>query len=450
MANLDALDVAALRALAGTAQLSRSEAAEYLESSQVAAEDISDALRPVWVAATERIRQRLPLDLVAMRPVLQRESPAAWTLACEVLTSVGVDGLTGERLALVREAGIRRRLLESLRAVSDASKGGAPIHELEQLMKDAAGPLGGTRGRVRNCAGDSLAMANQLQARWSGVSGAVLTTGWSDFDEVVTLVPNLISVGARPGVGKSALAAGWVRNWVTAGVRVGLLAYEDDALELESRIVAARAGVDLRTVSGLARGSPAQLEALQEAFAWWSQHEGLLETDDSGPARIEDAIASIRDMRRRGCAVAILDNLTCVRMDGGDERYDLVLERALVDLRDEAKRLNMPVIVLGHLKRGQGDADESRKPPKASDFRNGSAWENASRVILGMWLDGDGVALRVLKQTRGRRDDDFTVTFAREAALATGATLRQRTPDSEPRETPRRYTRSIRGTYDER
>ena len=235
-----------------------------------------------------------------------------------------------------------------------------------------------------------------------------------------------------------------MRNWLGSGTKVGLLSYEDDTRALASRLQAQRAGVDLRIATGAALGNTHQRRALGEALEWWSTVEGLLETDDARPpGTVDDVVASIREMRRRGCSVAVLDNLTCTRM-GGEDRHDLVLEDALSRLRSEAQSLQIPVIVIGHIRRGQTEADESRRPPRPSDFRNGSAWENYSRVLLGMWLTDSGASLRVLKQTEGPPGADFSVEFAREAAVVTGLTRLASSADAAPqssREQRRYYPR---------
>jgi hypothetical protein len=437
----DTLDVSALRALVGLAGLSIDEAASLLEESGVQVEDVPEPAQALWAVVLDRLRRRLQLDLATIRESMKTHGQAAVVLACDILGRPEICGLTGERLALVRDAGVRARYITSLRSAAMAAKAGAPLHELEHLARDAADAAISTGGRVRNCQGDALAHAAYLQSRWDGTTPAPLVTGWPDFDDVVSLVPNLISLGARAGVGKTAFVAGLVRNWTSKGIRVGLVSYEDDARDLGARLMAQRAGVDLRTMAGDVRPNSTAMEMIQDAMAWWSEAAKCLETDDKRPpGRIEDAISSIRNMRRHGCAVAILDNLTCVRMDGGDERFDLVVERALADLRSEAQSLQMPIIVVGHIKRGQSEVDESRHPPRPSDFRNASAWENYSRVVLGMWLDGNGVALRVLKQTKGKSYVDFSVDMAVQAAVVTGLTIRQSNPDTNPRES-HRYSR---------
>jgi hypothetical protein len=446
MSRDESLEVAALRALAGEAQQSPDNAARLLEDSGLRLEDVGESMRPLWAVVVERLRRRVRLDFVGIRNALKDSPQRLREVALDVLSDVET-GAT-ERLGLLHDAGTRARYVAALEAASVASKAGAPLAELERLAKEAGAGVQSAGGRVRNCRGDSLAMLDGLMAKWGGESPMALTTGWDALDAVVGGLPaNLVAIGARTGVGKSALVAGLVRNWLTSGVKVGLLSYEDDTRDMWARLVALKSGVTLAHSRGAMLPNEAQRYEVAEALTWVRSVEELLETDDARPTGTpEDVVASMRAMKRRGCRVAILDNLSCTRMDGGEERFDLVLEKALYLIRDAAQSLDMPALVVGHIRRGQTEADESRRPPRPSDFRNGGAWENASRLMLGMWLDGDAVALRVLKQTNGAAwptAPDFTCETRKEAAVVTGLVAREVDP-APAVAGPKRYARGNR------
>lgn len=440
------LDVAAMKALVGAASVSLEEARAILDESRATADDLeTPTLRPLWALLEARVRNRAPIDAVGVVHALAGQPEALRAVAVDVV--VNPDMLVArERLGLMREAGVRRRLVEALREVAVAAKAGRPLSELDAMLREAPALLAGAASRVRNCAGDSLAMLDALEAQWRGLGPKRLLTGMGDLDEALGgLINNLIVVGARPGVGKSALVAGLVRGWVGEGVKVGVLCYEDDARDMEARLIAARAGVSLRQVRGDLFANQHQQESIAEGFAWWHGKESLLEVDDARPSgTVADVLASIRTMADRGCRVVVLDNMTCVRLDGPeDRRHDLLVERALSDIRGEAQHLRMPIIVMGHIKRAQGDNDEAQRPPKLSDFSNSVAWENYSRVALGMWRSESGPCLRVLKQTNGPAGADFELDVIKEAAVITGARIMANmapaaSEEPAPRQRPRR------------
>lgn len=439
------LDRDALAALAGAASLSLEGARLLLDETGASAEDLESInLRKVWAVFAERVRSRRPLERAAIRESLRHESEDVRLAAHDAL-SKPILGTAHELLTALRESGVRRRLVEALREVATAAKSGRPLADVDALLRATTQILSGAGSRVRNARGDALAMLDHLEAQWSGSRPDRLTTGLGDIDRAIGgLIDNLLVVGARTGVGKSAFVAGLVRNWLTHKVKVGVLAYEDDARDMAARIAACQAMVSVREVRGdvvpSGSGRAERLAQIASGLDWYSQHEHLLEVDDARPSgSAADVVASIRTMVSRGCRAVVLDNMTCVRLDGPDDRrHDLLVEAALRDIRGEAQSLHVPVFVVGHLKRGMSEADESRKPPKLSDFSNATAWENYARLALGMWRGEDGVRLRVLKQTNGPSGDDFDVQMAVEAAVVTGTT--RRAPEAKP-EAPTRYGR---------
>lgn len=432
----DTLDVAALRALAGEAQVSLESAARLLQDSKAQAEDLSDPdLRPLWSVLADRLHRREALDFVAVREALKSSPRKVLEVALEVISNYEL-GRADERLALLHESGVRNRFVEGLRAAAVAAKAGAPLSDLERMAIEAGRGCQG-RSRVRNCKGDAIAHMAHLENVWAGRSPPALATGWSDFDSVVALVPNLLVIGARPGVGKTAMVAGLVRQWTEAGARVGLISWEDTAPDLAARLEAYYAGVQLRYARGDVAAPEELRPAIQDGVERWGRIEHLLETDDARPAGAPaDVIASMREMRRRGAAVCLLDNMSCVRFDGESDRFDLVIGQTLQDIRSEAIALHMPTFILGHFRR---TADEDSRPPRLGDFSNASAWENFGRVILGMWSDADGLKLRVLKQTNGPAGMDFAVERTEQAAVVTG--LARWAPAPKPPASPPKYTR---------
>jgi hypothetical protein len=115
-------------------------------------------------------------------------------------------------------------------------------------------------------------------------------------------------------------------------------------------------------------------------------------------------------------------------MDAETERH-IEIESALLAIRDTAIELRMPVVVIGHLKRGQTSADEVMMEPKMTDFAGSSAWEKMARSCSGMWRLEEGVpGLVILKQNGGAVGDRFRVQLRASAATVTGVELMPKEP----------------------
>lgn len=422
MSATESLDLAVLRALVGEARVSLDSARLLLDEARATAEDIADeTLRGVWVLLETRIRARRELDAASIMASVKGQ-PMREVVA-SVLAAPAL-GVLAERLALVRERAVRARALEALRRATVALQAGSPVSEVATLARAVAPILDGVQGRVRETRGDTMAILDAAASAWTDGRRQSLPTGWHTLDAEWRLVPSLHVVGAHPGVGKSAFVAGLVRMWTRAKVKVGVLAYEDDAVDMQRRILACDACLSLAQMQGDAPVDGSEMSLVEDATRARIELEPYLLADDAYGGTIADAIASAREMHARGARVIVLDNMSCVRLDGSDDRH-LELEQALLQLRAVATSLKVPIIVVGHLKRGMSDGDELTKRPKLTDFAGAAAWERTCRSALGLWWDNNEVAMKVLKQTNGVSGGEFTLEVRQSAATVVGVTRRE-------------------------
>ncbi len=319
---------------------------------------------------------------------------------------------------IVKEAAVRRRALDALRQAAEALKAGAPLTEVSAMAGAVPEVLAGAKSRVRETTGDTLRILDAAAPAWTDGRRTSIATGWRDLDEQLRLLPTLHAIGAHPGVGKSAFVAGLVRMWTRARVKVGVLSYEDDAIDMQRRIFACDADLDLATMLGDMAPDERGFALAEKAATERQALEKYLLTDDAGRGTVSDVLASCREMAARGCRVLVLDNMSCVRMDAEsaeDARFGI--EDALLAMRELAvKQLKVPIIVVGHLKRGQSEGDELTKRPKLTDFAGAAAWERTVRSACGLWWDNNQVRMRVLKQTNGRVGGEFVVRMNSAAA----------------------------------
>ena len=418
----ESFDLSVLRALVGEASMSLDSARMLLDESRATSADLDDeSLRGLWVVLEERVRNRRAIDhasILASSGAILTPSQRAALLGVLGRPELGV---LAERLAILRERGARKAADAALMRALTALRARRPVSEVAALARDVGPILDGVRGRVREVTGDTMRILDAAQTAWQSGKPLSVATGWKDLDTEWRLVPNLHVIGAQPQVGKSALVAGLVRNWTAAGVRVGVLSYEDDAVDMQQRILACDTGLSLAHLDGDVQPPANMLDEVARATQRRIDLERWLIVDDTRPnGNIADVVASAREMHSRGARVLLLDNMTCVRLDGEDERH-FELESALMKLREIATTLRIPVIVVGHLKRSQADGDETRKEPKLTDFAGAAAWERVSRSSVGMWKNGDGTSLRILKQTKGPSGGQFALEMRATAACVVGA-----------------------------
>lgn len=412
------------RALLGCVLLSNTVLANVRDV--VAAEDFATAGHgEIWRAYLALATKSQPIDLVTVSDTLKMagtlRAAGGPAYVSALVEAVPFAESAPEYAHIVREASVRRRALESLRRAAEALKTGIPLADVVQLAHDAPKVLAGARTRVRETIGDTMRILDAAATAWTEGRPASLATGWRDLDEQLRLLPTLHAIGAQPGVGKSALVAGMVRNWTKARVKVGVLAYEDDAIDMQRRIFACDAGLDLATMVGDRRPDERGFALAEKAATERQDLEKYLLADDADRGTLSDVLASCREMHARGCRVVVLDNMSCVRLDGDDsDSLRNGLERALLEIRDLAvKTLKIPIIIVGHLKRGQSDGDESMKRPKLSDFANGASWDRYVRSACGLWWENNEVHMHIMKQNNSKARGEFVVRFNSGAAVVT-------------------------------
>lgn len=192
-----------------------------------------------------------------------------------------------------------------------------------------------------------------------------LTAGWQP--------STLIIVAARPGMGKTAFMLACAEN---AGVPVDIYSLEMSAEELTERRVSSAYELDNYS---LKRGNIMDHE--------WTKLANDPEKISSKPVWIDDTaglsitelrIRAIRNKKKHGAGLIIVDYLQLMRGTGGNREQEISsISRGLKAL---AKDLKIPVIALSQLSR----AVETRggdKRPQLSDLRESGAIEQDADIV---------------------------------------------------------------------
>jgi replicative DNA helicase len=192
-----------------------------------------------------------------------------------------------------------------------------------------------------------------------------LTAGWQP--------STLIIIAARPGMGKTAFMLACAEN---AGVPVDIYSLEMSAEELTERRVSSAYELDNYN---LKRGNVSDLEwtKLSNDPAKISSKPVWID-DTAGLSITELRIRAIRNKKKHGTGLIIVDYLQLMRGTGGNREQEISsISRGLKAL---AKDLQIPVIALSQLSR----AVETRggdKRPQLSDLRESGAIEQDADIV---------------------------------------------------------------------
>ena len=328
-------------------------------------------------------------------------------LANAVPSSVHVEyyGRTVER------TGMLRRLISAGGAIT--ALGFDEREELETTLERAERELLALTNRQGPQ--DYQPMHQIVDAQWQTLSRRLegelpmgVATGYVDFDEVTGgLQPSdLLTLAARPGVGKTSLMLSWARSVAQTGGKVGVVSLEMGRDQLTQRLLAMQTGIDLQTIR-CGRVDRYDIQRLTSALGDISQLSLFI--DDTAGQRISDVRAKARRLHATvGLDVLFVDYLQLLAGSARPEHRVAEVSAISAGLKSLARELNIPVVALSQLSRAvEGRADHV---PQLSDLRESGAIEQDSDLVIFIYreelydkdTDKKGVAeLHIAKHRNG-------------------------------------------------
>ena len=222
-----------------------------------------------------------------------------------------------------------------------------------------------------------------IYTRGEAVTG--VATGYTDLDELLTgLHPSqLIIVGARPSMGKTALALGLATNVAkTASHPVLFFSLEMGHKELAQRILASEARVDSQKL----RTGRLEQADWSKIGAALGRLEVPLFVDENPNVTVMEIRAKARRIKARygGLALIVIDYLQLMSSSGAENRQ-LEISEISRNLKILARELEVPVVALSQLSRTLESRADKR--PLLSDLRESGAIEQDADVVMFIYRD---------------------------------------------------------------
>lgn len=245
-------------------------------------------------------------------------------------------------------------------------------------------------------------------------NGFQLRTGIEVLDTLFAFVNNLNVIGGRASMGKTALVAEIIWNWLRSDIRGGIVGLEDGTKWLTRRHLSRSLGLPVANI-GACRLHEHQMGHLQD---WMDRTSAMyrksLKIHRAGGIDAPGLIALVQRWIGDGLRWIVIDHGLRVSY-GEDKRYDRKIGITLDQLATLGDRHKVAIIVNWHLNR-DGE-DEVR--PKMRDYKESGYLDAAARAMLGLWEQKarPGFLLATgVKATEGKRD--WTVAIPRDAEHA--------------------------------
>lgn len=339
--------------------------------------------RLVAEAINNLLSEGKQIDIVSVNAIVP-EIPAS-SLVEIVESCPGGYGFTNH-LEELKNLGVRRRIMDmSVGIYGAASNKGAKVEELvEDVSKKMLGMLSDLKEDSIKSASVIVDSTIKKMAENKGQTPGLTTglhlldftlSGWQD--------TNLIVLGGRPGMGKTALAGHFMRTLAFHNnIPCLFLSMEMSDSQIMQRLLASESGIRFMKIRNnfLSVDEWEKLNETKEFIA-----KAPLYIDDSPGLSMSDVRARIiKAYRKYGVKMVFLDYLTLMKCQGA-QRVDLGVTANVESLKGLAKELRIPIMALAQLSRSCEGRDNKR--PLLSDLRESGGIEQAADDVLMLYSD---------------------------------------------------------------
>ncbi|MBN2553615.1 MAG: replicative DNA helicase [Spirochaetales bacterium] len=205
-----------------------------------------------------------------------------------------------------------------------------------------------------------------------------IPSGFSELDTLTSGFQNseFIVIGARPSVGKTALALTMAANMAIHNkFPVGFFTLEMSSMALMQRMLASEARIRSNSLrSGFLK--PSDFHKLTEAAS--KIYEAPLYIEDTPSLRLLDLRALARRMRHQfNVAIIFIDYLTLITSENRElARHEQIAEISR-SLKALARELDIPVVALSQVRR-----ESEGKQPNLADLRESGSIEQDADVVI--------------------------------------------------------------------
>lgn len=278
----------------------------------------------------------------------------------------------------VREYAKRRKAVEVSHELTRRLNDGENVSEVLSTARDS---IDSVNADSRSMTAIPLSEAIMESFKDEENAGEVIPTGFSCIDNLLTgfRQGQMIILGGRPSQGKTSLAVNIMMNMARNGVKMVFFSLEMAKQEIVHRMIAVEGGCNLsKEVMATNRPSWTQKKIAETANAIFSYPIFIDDTPGRNITEIETIARNL--VKNEGIQVVFVDHLGWI--ETGEKKqteYEQVTKVAR-KLKNMARTLNVPVVVLSQLNRSVENRREIR--PRMSDLRSSGAIEQDADVVM--------------------------------------------------------------------
>lgn len=352
------------------------------------------AHRLVYEAISSLVMRCRPADVVTVNDFLSASGRAdavgGIVYLNELVASTPSVANISRYADIVRETALLRELTSTADRVHElVAHRQMPAAELLDAAQAEFGKL--AMGTVKN---EPVSIADSMTSFLDDLDGRVhgtvahpgIPTGIQALDDALNGGPcrgDLVVIGARPGMGKSALAGTTGCNNSEAGHSVMFWSGEMPTRQVTGRAVANWGRVSAKKIGAVKPELSTDDWARLTRAAQIASDAKFFVDDEAGLTLQALAVKARAVHRKHGLDVLFVDYIQL--MEGSEEKRHLQIEAITKGLKRLAKQLNIVVYALSQFSR---DIEKrSNKRPMLSDLRDGGSIEQDADIVIAPYRE---------------------------------------------------------------
>ena len=264
------------------------------------------------------------------------------------------------------------------------------IGELEALKKNE-------KNRARQL---SVIMGEYQDQYFKEQTGDKLYTGFSKLDDITGGLEggDVIVIGARPGVGKSAFISQIILEIAKRGKRIGFYNLEMSDKQVYERFLSNQSGIGMKRISRASRFLGDEQERFQKANDALGNMDILISSGVKSVSEIRN------ECRHQELNCIVIDYLQLVKADIRYQSRASEVGAISKAIKALAMELNIPIIALSQLNR-VSEMRETREPTMGELREAGDIEQDASIIILLWNMDAEDPGKKGLKVDKNRQGE---------------------------------------------
>ena len=356
--------------------------------------------RFIFEAMFELFNERSPIDMLTVVEKMKHKetlNEAGGPARLAALTQhVGSGANVEYYVRILQQKTIQRNLIEaSYGILKNAFDPSVTVDDLitdsqDSVYKAISGNLKNPYKHVSEVVNLSMERIQRVQNS-QGITG--VHSGFTKVDQFTMgwQKGNLIILGARPSVGKTAFALNLARNAaVEFNHPVAFFSLEMTSIELTDRLIATESGISSDKIKGKVKLEPYEWQVLEKSLG--RIFKAPLYIDETPGITLTEFVAKAKRLvREKGVEIIFVDYLQLMHSGkpqvGGFSKVQEVTEISNT-LKTTAKELNIPIIALAQLNRNLMNRMGSNGKPVLSDLKDSGSIEQDADIVVFLHRPG--------------------------------------------------------------